>query len=453
MDENMNEQQQEQQQEQMDVQASIIHVQFINWLLNNNNIKPVLERALDDTYFPGYEKEYNYIIDYYNRSALRDGKGTVPDKIQFAYDFPDFPLFETGDAINTLCDDLLEAKCYSMFVQTLQAGAEKSKESSFDAIDYTRREIEALYAFSKRTIGSGTDLCIQAGERLEDYIKRIELKGLLGIPCGLESMTKELHGWLPEDFIAIIARTNEGKSWLQLYFAIIAWLSGVDVAIYSGEMSSMMYGYRFDTMYKHFKNSGLVGGDPDLGKPDDADVGAKTMEDYRSYIEALMSGKFPSFRIFTQKDLGGKLSVNQMRVLQDKYHFGYWGLDQLSLMEDDKKGREQRLRYANISEDLARFTEDYQVPIVLLHQAGRGASASKKKDETATPELEDIFGSDEISHNLTRLITFTQVEGGVKIKLPKNRYGQKGQEFHAVWNIDFGVLKEANTQDIKDNLF
>jgi replicative DNA helicase len=377
----------------------------------------------------------------------------VPDKVQFAYDFPEFPLFDTGDAINTMCEDLLEQKCYSLFVQMVQEGAEKSKNNSFEAIDFIKNKSEDLYRFSKRTIGSGTDIIRQANERLEDYIKRIEMKGLLGIPCGLESMTKALHGWLPEDFIAVIARTNEGKSWLQLFFAINAWISGANVAIYSGEMSSIMYGFRFDTMYKHFKNSGLVGGDPDLGKPDDPDVGAKTMNDYRTYISALIDGKFPSFRVFTQKELGGKMSVNKMRVLQDKYNFDYWGLDQLSLMEDDHKGREQRTRYANISEDLARFTEEYQVPIILLHQANRTAAVNKKKDEGATPEMEDVFGSDEITHNLTRLISFTQIESGVKIKVPKNRYGQKGQEFTAIWNIDYGVLKEANQQDIKDNLF
>jgi len=435
------------------VQDSIIHVQFINWLLNNNNIKPILENELDETYFPGYEAEYNYILDYYKESSLRDGKGCVPDKVKFAFDFPEFSLFETGDAVNTMCKELLEKKCYSMFVQTIQDGAQKSKTSSFEAIDHTKQEMDKLYRFSKHTIGGGTDILKGSTERLTDYLKRIELHGLLGIPCGLEDMTKALHGWLPEDFVAVIARTNEGKSWLQLYFAIEAWKDGRNVGIYSGEMSSLMYGFRFDTMYKHFRNSGLIGGNPDLGNSEDPEVGAKSMNEYRDYINAILKGDFPGFRIFTQKDLDGKMTVNKMKVLQDKFGFDYWGLDQLSLMDDDRHAREERIKYGNICEDLARLTEDMQKPIILLHQAGRSAAVSKKKDEGATPEIEDVFGADAITHNLTRLITFTQIENGVKIKVPKNRYGQKGQEFLAVWNIDYGILKSMNQQSIKDNLF
>jgi replicative DNA helicase len=449
----MSEEQMNEEQQQGSMQESIIHVQFINWLLNNNNLKPVLEHELDETYFPGYEKEYNYIVDYYNKSKLRDGLGCVPDKVKFAFDFPDFPLFETGNAVNTMCEELLEQKCYSLFVQALQEGAQKSKTSSFEAIEFAKQEMDKLYRFSKHTIGGGTDIIRQAGERLEDYIKRVELNGLMGIPCGLEDMTKALHGWLPEDLIGVIARTNEGKSWLLLYFAIMAWLSGKNVAIYSGEMSSIMYGFRFDTMYKHFRNSGLVGGNADLGKSDDPEIGAKSMTEYRNYIDSLMAGDMPGFRVFTQKDVDGRMSVNKMRVLQDKFNFDYWGLDQLSLMEDDRKGREERIRYGNIAEDLARFTEEYQIPVMILHQAGRSAAASKKKDEGATPELEDVFGADAVSHHLTRLITFTQIENGVKIKVPKNRYGQKGQEFMAVWNIDYGIFKSMNQQNIKDNLF
>jgi Replicative DNA helicase len=444
---------QEQAQSTNNMQDSIIHVQVLNWLLNNNDIMPLLNYEIDETYFPGYEAEYNYIMSYYETSKLKDGKGTVPDKVKFAYDFPDFPLFETGDAIKTMCEELLEQKCYSMFVQSLQEGAKKSKTSSFEAIEFIRNEMDTLHRFANKTMGNGTDLARQAGERLEDYIRRIETKGLLGIPCGLESMTKALHGWLPEDYVGIIARTNEGKSWLQLYFGIQAWLAGKKVGIYSGEMGSLMYGFRFDTMYKHFKNSGLIAGDVDLGKSDEPEIGAKSLKEYRAYIDGLVNGNYPDFRIFTQKDLQGQMTVNKMKILQDRFGFEYWGLDQLSLMADDRKGREERIRYGNISEDLARFTEECQVPIILLHQAGRKSAESKKKDAGATPELEDSFGSDAVTHHMTRLISFTQIENGAKIKVPKNRYGMKGQEFNAVWNIDFGIFKDMNTQDIKDNLF
>jgi len=431
----------------------VVSVQFINYLLTNDTIKPILEYDIDASYFPGYEDEFKYLIEHYEKTKKLDGVGKLPDKVSFAIQFPDFPLYEVTTPVNTLFHDLLEQKCYSELVQSLQASAEKSKTNSFEAINFLKNQTEHLFKLANKHLGEGVDIVKSSTQRLEDYKKRIEVHGLMGISTGISDMDKELHGWLNEDFVLIIARTNEGKSWLLLYFMLKAWLQGKKVAVYSGEMSPLMYGYRFDTMYKHFRNSGLISGDVELGSQD-SEIGPKTFKDYQNYINDLLSGKYPDFRIFTPKDFGGeKMSVNKMRVLQDKYGFDIWGLDQLSLMHDDKKGKEIRIRYTNISEDLARFTEDYQVPIICLHQANRKAAESKKKDPNATPELEDSQDADAIAQNATRVISFTQIENGAKIKVPKNRYGKRGQEFLTVWNIDYGIFKSLNSQNIKDNLF
>ena len=234
-----------------------------------------------------------------------------------------------------------------MFIEELQKSAEKSKVDSFEAIEYTRQSMIELSRFANKTIGSGKDLIRQAGERLEDYIKRREVNGLIGISTGDKRMDETLHGWLPEDLVVVLARTNEGKSWLLMHYLIQAVLQGKKVGCYSGEMSHLLLGFRFDTMYKHFGNSQLIGGNPDLGSLEVPEVGPKTMKEYREYINALIKGDLPEFRVFTQKDLG-KCSVNTMRVLQDRHAFDIWGLDQLSLMSDDRNGREERIRYANI---------------------------------------------------------------------------------------------------------
>lgn len=433
--------------------SSVVQVQFINYLLNNKTLDPVLEHDIDESYFPGFEKEFNFIIKYYNETKARDGKGEVPDKVIFSYEFPDFPLFETGDAINTLYKDLLEQKLYSMFVEVIKTGAAKSKENSFDAIEYTKDQLEKLYKLANSSIGTGTDIIRKAGERLEDYIKRLEVQGMLGIPTGLPSLDKELHGWLPEDYVVIIARTNEGKSWLLLFFMIQAWLAGKKVGIYSGEMSSLMYGYRFDTLYKHFSNKGLISGDADLGDPSNPEVGPKSIREYRQYIEALMNGDFPDFRIFTQKDFNGKMDVNHMKILQDKYGFDIWGIDQLTLMKDARRAREKRIILTNISEDLFHFTEEYKIPVIAVHQANRKAVESKKKNESDTPELEHSSEADGVPQNATRFLSMSQVENGAKLRVLKNRYGKKGIEFLTVWNINFGIFKEIDVNSIKDNLF
>lgn len=433
--------------------SSIVQVQFLNYLLNNDTIQPVLEHNIDEKYFPGYEKEFNYIIEHWQKSKLLDGQGHVPDKVKFAYDFPDFPLFETGTSINTIFNDLHEQRCYALFVEKLQSAAQLSKDNSFDAIKFAKESFDDLFKFANSTIGNGTDLIRGANERLEDYKKRIELHGLLGIKTGDQELDKYLHGWLPEDFVVVIARTNQGKSWLLLYWLMQAVLQGKKVALYSGEMSALMMGFRFDSLYKHFGNSQLIGGDPNLGDSTIPEVGSKAFNEYQNYINALLKGDLPEFRIYTQKDLGGKMTVNKMRVLQERNLFDIWGLDQITLMDDDKKAREERIRFGNITADARAFSQEYQIPTLAVHQASRKAAESKRKDPNAAPEVEDAFGADAIMQNATRGMSFTQVENGAKLKVIKNTYGLNGKEFLYTWNINYGIFRPLNVSAIKDNLF
>jgi len=434
--------------------VSIVQVQFLNWLLNNNTIAPIVEHDIDESYFPGYEAEFNSIIDHWNTSKLKDGKASVPDKVKFAYDFPEFTLFETGEAINTMFGELHEQRCYSLLVTAMQKSAEMSKTNSLEAIQFAQQEFTELLKFSNAELGSGKCLLRQAGERLEDYTRRLALDGLLGIKTGDPALDKFLHGWLPEEFAVILARTNEGKSWLLLNYMIQACLQGKKVGMYSGEMSALMMGFRFDTLYKHFGNSQLVGGNAELGTSLVAEVGPKSVKEYQNYISALINGELPEFRVFTQKDLGGKLSVSKMKILQDKYNFDIWGLDQLSLMEDDRRGKEERIRLANISVDCFAFTEEYQIPVLAVHQANREAAKAKKRDAGATPEIEDAFGADAIMQNATRGLSFVQLEeSAAKCTVIKNRYGPKGEAFQYVWNINYGVFAPIDRASIKDDLF
>lgn len=437
-----------------EVLSSRIAVQFLNYMLHYENLSLVYEYDIDETYFPGYEHEFNFILDHYEQTKILDNKGVVPDKVSFSAQFPEFPLFQPPDTPNTLYRTLLEQKCYNMFVQSIQESAEKSKESSFEAIEHARNSMNELSKFANNTIGSGKDLIRGASERLDDYIKRIEVNGLIGIKTGDDKLDQALHGWLPEDFVVILARTNEGKSWLLQYYLLQAVLQGKKVGCYSGEMGHLLLGYRFDTLYQHFGNIQLIGGNPDLGDLAVPEVGVKTMNEYRQYVEALLKGDLPEFRIFTQKDFGrDKITVNKMRALQDRHDFDIWGIDQISLMADDRKAREERIRYANISEDLFGFTEEVQRPVLAVHQALRRASEAKKKDPNATPDIEDAFGADAIIQNATRQISFTQISNGAKAVIKKNRYGLRGQEFFYVWNINYGIFEPMRTDELKDNLF
>jgi replicative DNA helicase len=418
--------------------------------LEAQDYSPIVEYQIDTSFFPGYEKEFEYIRDYFEKSHLLDGKGEVPNSVSFTAQFPDFTVFSPGTAVKTIMHDVRELKLYTMLRNVLEKGANMtSEQDSYEATTYLVTALKDVNRFAKNELGGGNDIIRRANERLSDYIKRLELGGMLGVPTGDKRMDKALHGWLPEDFIVLFARTNEGKSWLILYYMLHAWLANKKVAFYAGEMNALMMGYRFDTLYKHFSNRGLISGNPILGG---AEVGNKTIEEYRNYIEQLTTGDDKGFTVFTQKDFDGKITPDQMKILQDKYEFDIWGLDQFTQMDDNKRSDVARIRFGKLSEQLYSFTEEYQIPVIGVHQANRKAAENKKNNSERSPELEEVFDSDAIMQNATRGISWTQIEGGAKAKVVKNRYGEKGLEFHYSWIIDLGLL-EPRVESVLNDAF
>jgi replicative DNA helicase len=272
-------------------------------------------------------------------------------------------------------------------------------------------------------------------ERQTSYDERLKNDGLLGITSGIKELDDITHGWMRgEDFIVILGRTNEGKSWLLLFFLVVAWLNGERVLLYSGEMSHDVVGYRYDTLKKHFSNGALMQGESDLGD-------GLTPADYAEYLLDLSKSDLP-FMVVTPRDLGGKrLTIPALNQLIEQYKPTIVGVDQISLMEDHRagKGEQTRVMYTHIAEDLYLTSETYGVPILAPSQANREAEKNTKDDET--PELHQVSESDGIAQNATRVVSMRQIASTLKIKVPKNRYGKRNQEILLLWDIDKGIIR------------
>ena len=152
----------------------------------------------------------------------------------------------------------------------------------------------------------GHDLVKDAHMRLREYEKRKNVKGLLGITTGLDELDNFTNGWLPEDLVTIVGRTNEGKTWLLLFFLVAAWRSGKRILLYSGEMGKTEIGFRIDTIMFNFSNLGLMAGDENLGVENPyLDIPKRDGADYVEYINAL-SKEETAFVVVTPSDLGGR---------------------------------------------------------------------------------------------------------------------------------------------------
>lgn len=393
--------------------------------------------------------EIDFIINHYNTYKQ------MPDKITFLGRFTDFQMLEVTESVDYLVYKLKEAYTYTKIVPLIEDTAKVVKEDSIKAIKYLKEELEKLEkAVPVSRNKDGYDIVANAQDRLAEYKKRCEVKGLIGIPTGIDKLDELTNGWMwGEELVVVTGRTNVGKTWIGEYFAVVAWNLGYKILMYSGEMSKEMVGFRFDTLNKHFSNMGLLNGAHSLGEKRGTDGGKYLQEDYENYINTLSQKS--GFIVVTPDDFEGrKPNADELKSLAIKHNADMIVVDQLSLMSDKRRADTPRIAYNNISEDLFLVSKELKKPILLMAQANREAVKNRKKGES--PELHDLAESDGVGQNATRVLSLSVIDGTLKISIKKNRYGMNNKEVLMIWDINTGYLdplikKEDNPEAEDDN--
>lgn len=404
----------------------MIEIQVICKILNNKSMALVINNNITKDYFVGYQDEFLFIENHYKKY------GRVPDKATFINRFEDFEIIEVEESETYLVETLKENYLFYKIAPFIKETASLAENNSLEAVQYVKRKMEEFQEIL-HVGNTGYDLVKNSFDRRNEYEIRLEAEGLLGISTGIEELDKITHGWLKNDFVPITGRTNEGKSWIMLYFLVKAWQDGKKILLYSGEMGKSIVGFRFDTLNKHFCNLALMQGQEDLGED-------RTVQEYYDYLKELNEVE-NSFIVVTPNDLGGnRLDIPTLQQLIERYKPDIVGVDQISLMEDyrKEKGQPNRIKYTHIAEDLYLTSEKYEIPILAPAQSNRDAEKSKNKD---APELIHVAESDGIVQNATRVISIKQIEETLKISLKKNRYGLNNQELLLICDWNNGIIK------------
>lgn len=401
----------------------MVQLQILNKILLEKNLDLVINNGLTKEYFNEYVDEYNFIVNHY------DTYGNVPDDETMAEKFTDFEFIDVEETNKYLVETIKEEHLYNIMVPILNKSAELMQNDADQAIKYLLPKVSKVLETSQ--FKEGTDIMKNVDSRLEEYERRKTMKGMLGITTGLAELDDLFGGWLPgEELVCIIGRVNQGKSWILQYFLAKAWENKKKVLLYSGEMSEYQVGFRTDTLITHLSNSCLMRGT--LDKEDE--------EIYISELKRFKDFNTP-FIVVTPKDLGNKkLTVSMLDNLIKKYDPDIIGIDQVSLMEDERrvKGTTRADELTHLTEDMFALSEKYKKPILVDCQANRKATIKDDDGYYDTPELEDAKDSDGIVANSSRVITIAQTGAGLKLSIKKNRYGSNNRDFNYYWDIDKG---------------
>ncbi len=411
--------------------SEAIEYQVVEAVLHRKNLDWWRENGVTADSFYVCREAWEYIEESFKKY------GGAPDPVLFLETFSSFGVLDEG-LVGTDKELLARLREYNLFQNLLKEmrAVEELAETDVESAILRLKRSGDIVASGVETSYGAHDLIKGASERKERYEERRNRDGLLGISTGIGVLDGLLGGWLPEDLVVIAGRTAEGKTWLLLYFLVQAWRQGKRVLMYSGEMSGELIGYRFDALNEHFKNKALF-----LGE-----VG----EEYLEYLDKLEKNDTP-FICVTQSDLGGqRMTVSHLQALIDKHKPDIVGIDQLSLMKDNRSGPKEPLRIAltNLAEDLFLMSETNRLPILTLAQINRQALKGQA-DETEPPEVHHIAEADGIAQNASRIITMKKTGELMKLAVRKNRHGGGDGMVLLRWDIDEGIVEPLASSDIE----
>lgn len=362
----------------------MIQNQVINYLLDTKDSSLITLNNLTSKYFSGYEKEFDFIKNHLANY------GTIPDKETFINVFPSFDLVTVGEPPKYLIDELFKEYQKSSLALTFNSVRKYLLDGNLDkALD--------IYQKSYENISTGIALqCVDIlrdTSRYGDYVERLTDFDKYYVRTGFPELDTIIGGWdREEEFGLIVARTNKGKSWINLKMVLAAAEQGLSVGVYSGEMSEKKVGYRIDTLLGHIPNGSLIHGNPNIEG------------DYKTYINDLPSRIKGSIKVITPLSIGGSAGVNALRAFIEKEKLDILFIDQISLMEDDRKAKNPVEKVNNIANDLKLLQTMKKIPIIAVSQQNR----SKNDDGDDVIDTTQVALSDRLSQNATFILGITR---------------------------------------------
>ena len=405
----------------------LVSVQIISKVIISQDYSIIDDNMLTDKLFPGYEKEFNFIVDHYARYDK------VPDELTFRDKFPEFTIVEVSESDDYLIATIREEHLYTQLVPAIQEAASLLKEDSNAAVELllnklTTDELQPVYELHDE------EIIATAHERVAHSEDINNNASTWFIPTGFDEIDADTNGFQRGDELCVLyARTNMGKSWVAEAMATFSTETGLKTGYFSPEMSVMAIGYRFDTLHGHMPNKEIS-----FGRFDES----FTLEDYANYANSVqeLTGKL---YVTKPKDFARKVTVSKLRKWIKQRHLDILFIDGITYLTDEryKRGDSKTVSLTNISEDLMGLSEEMKIPIVVVVQANRGGAVDK--DSLDTPELETIRDSDGIAQNASQVFAIRQLrdaQGNVVLMLAtkKLRIGEVGKEYTYRWDINEG---------------
>lgn len=371
--------------------AANIEHQVIGKIIETRDFHTVSKLKIDESFFlsDSQTKEaFRFIRDHYHNEHTY---GSVPSWELLQSRFAGFPWAYSYDSLASLCQEL---RRYKMRADILSCADEISQVADSDpaqAMAILRES--ATRMSSQHEITSDLALSNAFEQMYNNYVNIANSQGVTGIPYPWEILNDDTQGMHSGQFIVIYGRPKMMKTWVALVMACHAYMRGLRVLIWSLEMNEMQLLTRIASIicgvdYEKFKK----------GKLDPATQQRvwQILQSIRDeeLVKVNHSGHTPALLATAPRGEGTGVLALQAKITEFKPDLVI--VDGMYLMRDDRaKTRTVDWKsISHISQDMKQTARTFQIPIIGVTQANRGADKDPKKADLAELSYADALGQD-----------------------------------------------------------
>ena len=419
----------------------------------------VLEKAgINDSFLsiPEVIQIYQYIKQEFHNPL---SPGSVPSREMVAYRFGSYSPFESRDSIGTLVMQLREEKLRAeiqILAQDLQTKVEANPLEALASLRLKSTELAAL-----AEVGSDLSMATAFHMLRERYDTVAQSGGVIGIPFPWQPLNEESQGMQGGQFIVIYGRPKSMKTWVGIDIATYAYAyARRRVMYYTREMPPEQIAQRVAARiarvdYKKFKNGTLQ-----------PNVRDHVFEILQTLGDAeLAAGAFgyrqPFFQIVS--DRGGGAGGGGVGWLQSKIRELQPDLvvvDGMYLMRDDRSSQRtvDWKSITHISQDLKLTASEFNIPLIGITQANRGAEKTKGEDLTEIAFADAIGMDTDLALRVIKKVitdeTTKQKRTEIMLTAPGFREGTfDGIVIHGQPATNFDYIRTiTNNDELKDDL-
>jgi replicative DNA helicase len=405
----------------------INELRVISAIIKNQDIAPALHEQDIDKLFETHADVWQFIKDYYYKYRAIAPIDIVKEN------FSDVTFVETSGNVKHYLEQLRSEFQQKMLKRIIYGvGEDLGKFPIEDLINVASSRISDLQNLTKNIRDLDITDARKANEHYEEKRRLMEENGgVLGIRTGFDSIDANYPtGFAPGQYIAILSRTGQGKSWLALQLAINAWKQGKKVLVVSLEMPPESVRDRAYT----FMSEGMFGmSDLSRAQIDIEAMNLWTKESFNS------DGSF----VVTSSDGMGDFSPAHLQGKIDQYAPDIVFGDYLQLFSDRKNSSGSTERVRNSSKEMKSLAMTNSIPIIMV----AAASVNETKEYNSPPQIYENAESKQAVFDVDlclSLISHKQNDGTLLMEVccRKNRHGP---DFNFLINLDIngGTMQEV----------